>query len=183
MAWEAAQLERHEFFAGEVFAMTGARATHNTIAGNVFLLLKQSLRGTPCRVFFADMKLHVASANASFYPDVFVSCDPRDRTPDAELVQCYPQLVVEVLSDSTAAFDRGQKFEAYRSLDSLAAYLLVEQHRQHADLFIRNVEGLWVLNPVGEGGTLTISSIGVELPLAAVYDSVAFGIQAPAGAR
>ena len=183
MAWEAAQLERHEFFAGEVFAMTGARATHNTIAGNVFLLLKQSLRGTPCRVFFADMKLHVASANASFYPDVFVSCDPRDRTPDAEVVQCYPQLVVEVLSDSTAAFDRGQKFEAYRSLDSLAAYLLVEQHRQHADLFIRNAEGLWVLNPVGEGGTLTISSIGVELPLAAVYDGVAFGIQAPAGAR
>ena len=139
---------------------------------------------------------------------MFVSCDPRDRTPDAELVQRYPQLVVEVSSDSTAAFDRGQKFEAYRSLDSLAAYLLVEQHRPHADLFICNVEGRWVLNPVGEGGTLTISSqgnvalplslipvgdgrlrpalgrsIGVELPLAAVYDGVAFGVQAPAGAR
>ncbi len=103
MAWEAEQPERHEFFAGEVVAITGARATHNTIAGNVFLLLKQSLRGTPCRIFFADMKLHVASADASFYPDVFVSCDPRDRTPDAELVQRHPQLVVEVLSDSTAA--------------------------------------------------------------------------------
>ena len=182
MAWEAEQPERHEFFAGEVFAMTGARATHNTIAGNVFLLLKQSLRGTPCRIFFADMKLHVASADASFYPDVFVSCDPRDRTPDAELVQRHPQLVVEVLSDSTAAFDRGQKFEAYRSLDSLAAYLLVEQHRPHADLFVRNAEGLWVLNPVGEGGTLTITSMGVELPMAAVYEGVAFGVQASTGA-
>ena len=182
MAWEAEQPERHEFFAGEVFAMTGARATHNTIALNIAVALRDVLRNTSCRVFISDMKLHVASADASFYPDVFVSCDPRDRTPDAELVQRHPQLVVEVLSDSTAAFDRGQKFEAYRSLDSLAAYLLIEQHRPHADLFVRNAEGLWVLNPVGEGGTLTIPSMGVELPMAAVYEGVAFGVQAPAGA-
>ena len=182
MAWEAEQPERHEFFAGEVFAMTGARATHNTIALNIAVALRDVLRNTSCRVFIADMKLHVASVNASFYPDVFVSCDPRDRTPDAELVQRHPQLVVEVLSDSTAAFDRGQKFEAYRSLDSLAAYLLVEQHRPHADLFVRNAEGLWVLNPVGEGGTLTIPSMGVELPMASVYEGVAFGVQASAGA-
>ncbi len=182
MAWEAEQPERHEFFAGEVFAMTGAQATHNTIALNIAVALRDVLRNTACRVFISDMKLHVASADASFYPDVFVSCDPRDRTPDAELVQRHPQLVVEVLSDSTAAFDRGQKFEAYRSLDSLAAYLLVEQHRPHADLFVRNAEGLWVLNPVGEGGTLTITSIGVELPMAAVYEGVAFGVQVPAGA-
>ena len=67
------------FLAGEVYAMTGAQATHNTIAGNVFMLIKQALRGTPCRIFFADMKLQVSSADASFYPDVFVSCDPRDR--------------------------------------------------------------------------------------------------------
>ena len=182
MAWEAEQPERHEFFAGEVFAMTGARATHNTIALNIAVALRDVLRNTSCRVFISDMKLHVASADASFYPDVFVSCDPRDRSPDAELVQRHPQLVVEVLSDSTAAFDRGQKFEAYRSLDSLAAYLLVEQHRPHADLFVRNAEGLWVLNPVGEGGTLTIPAIGVELPMAAVYEGVAFGVQAAAGA-
>ena len=182
MAWEAEQPERHEFFAGEVFAMTGARATHNTIALNIAVALRDVLRNTSCRVFIADMKLHVASVNASFYPDVFVSCDPRDRTPDAELVQRHPQLVVEVLSDSTAAFDRGQMFEAYRSLDSLAAYLLVEQHRPHADLFVRNAEGLWVLNPVGEGGTLTIPSMGVELPMASVYEGVAFGVQASAGA-
>ena len=181
MAWEAEQPERHEFFAGEVFAMTGARATHNTIALNIAVALRDVLRNTSCRVFISDMKLHVASADASFYPDVFVSCDPRDRSPDAELVQRHPQLVVEVLSDSTAAFDRGQKFEAYRSLDSLAAYLLVEQHRPHADLFVRNAEGLWVLNPVGEGGTLTITSMGVELPMAAVYEGVAFGVQASAG--
>lgn len=178
MAWEADQPERHEFFAGEVFAMTGARATHNTIALNIAIALRDALRGTPCRVFIADMKLHAASVNASFYPDVFVSCDPRDRTPDAELVQRHPQLVVEVLSDSTAAFDRGQKFEAYRSLDSLTAYLLVEQNRPHADLFVRNAEGLWVLNPVGEAESLTIAPLGVVLSMAAVYEGITFNAQA-----
>ena len=179
MAWEAEQPERHEFLGGEVFAMTGARATHNTIAGNVFALLRDALRGTPCRVFIADMKLQVASAEASFYPDVFVSCDPRDRTADAELVQRHPKLVVEVLSDSTAAFDRGRKFEAYRSLDTLEAYLLVEQHRPHADLFLRNAEGLWVLNPVREGESLPIAPLGVVLTMAAVYESVVFDAQPP----
>ena len=79
MMWETQQPERHEFLAGEVYAMTGAQATHNTIAANVFMLLKQALRGAPCRIFFADMKLQVVSTDASFYPDVFVSCDPHDR--------------------------------------------------------------------------------------------------------
>jgi Uma2 family endonuclease len=178
MAWEAHQSDRHEFFAGEVFAMTGARATHNTIALNIAVALRDVLRNTSCRVFISDMKLHVASADASFYPDVFVSCDPRDRTPDAELVQRHPQLVVEVLSDSTAAFDRGQKFEAYRSLDSLKAYLLVEQNRPHADLFVRNAEGLWVLNPFGEGESLTIAPLGVVLPMEAIYEGITFNAQA-----
>ena len=179
LAWEAEQAERHEFIRGEVFAMTGARATHNTIALNIALALRESLRGSPCRVFISDMKLHVASADASFYPDVFVSCDPRDRSADAELVQRHPKMVVEVLSDSTAAFDRGRKFEAYRSLDTLEAYLLVEQHRRHADLFLRNAEGLWVLNPVGADDNLTVTPIGIGLAMADIYQGVDFDPLAP----
>ena len=180
MAWEAEQAERHEFIRGEVFAMTGARATHNTIALNIALALREALRGTPCRVFIADMKLQVAPADASFYPDVFVSCDPRDRSPDAELVQRHPKFVVEVLSDSTAAFDRGRKFEAYRSLDTLDAYLLVEQHRRHADLFLRNAEGLWVLNPVREGDKVSLTPIDAVLAMADIYEAVVFDPQAVA---
>ena len=179
MTWEAEQAERYEFIRGEVFAMTGARATHNTIALNIALALREALRGTPCRVFIADMKLQVAPADASFYPDVFVSCDPRDRSPDAELVQRHPKFVVEVLSDSTAAFDRGRKFEAYRSLDTLDAYLLVEQHRRHADLFLRNAEGLWVLNPVGADDNLTLTPIGIRLAMADIYQGVVFDPLAP----
>lgn len=179
LAWEAGQAERHEFFGGEVFAMTGARATHNTIALNVAMALREALRGTPCRVFIADMKLHVALANASFYPDVFVSCDPRDRAADAEFVQRHPQLVVEILSESTAAFDRGRKFEAYRGLESLTAYLLVEQDRPHADLFLRSADGLWVLHPGSTGEVLTIDPPSVVLTLADVYEGVVFSSQLP----
>ena len=87
MMWEAQQRDRHEFFAGEGNAIKGARVKHDTIALNIAVALRDVLRDTPCRVFISDMKLHVASANSSFYPDVFVSCDPRDRMPDAELVQ------------------------------------------------------------------------------------------------
>ena len=86
--------------------------------------------------------------------------------------------MVEVMSDSTAAFDRGQKFEAYRSLDTLEACLLVGKDPLHADLFVRNAEGLWVLNPAGESGTLTVASMGVELLMAAVYEGVEFGVKA-----
>ena len=78
MMWEAQQPERHEFFAGEVYAMTGARATHNTIALNIAVALRDVLRDTSGRVFISDMQLHVASVYASFYPDVFVRCDSRD---------------------------------------------------------------------------------------------------------
>ena len=140
----------------------------------IAVALRAALRGTPCRTFIADMKLHAAKANASFYPDVFVSCDPRDRAADAELVQRHPQLVVEVLSDSTAAFDRGQKFEAYRTLDSLTAYLLVEQNRVHADLFSRNSEGHWVLASFGSRDIVSILPLAVVLPMESIYADVSF---------
>ena len=103
------------------------------------------------------------------------------RSADAELVQRHPQLVVEVLSDSTAAFDRGPKFEAYRCLESLTAYLLVEQDRAHIDLFLRNADGLWVLHPAAAGETLTIDPPGIVLPLAAVYEGVDFNPKVPGG--
>jgi len=172
--WEAQQPDRHEFLSGEMFAMTRARATHNTIALNTAVALREALLGTPCRTFIADMKVQAVKADASFYPDVFVSCDLRDRGADAELVQRHPKLVVEVLSDRTATFDRGQKFEAYRTLDSLLAYLLVEQNRVHVDLFSRNSEGQWVLTSYAVGDTVSITSIDISLPTKSIYSDVSF---------
>lgn len=156
LAWESAQPEKHEFIAGEVFAMTGARLNHNLIAGNAFLFLKQALRGLPCGVFMSDVKVQVAAASAYFYPDVVVTCEPSDLADGNALTVHQPWLIVEVLSDSTAAYDRGKKFEHYRQIASLTHYLLVDSTRVHAELFRKNAEGLWVLHPLGAADTLRI---------------------------
>ncbi|MDP4302776.1 Uma2 family endonuclease [Leptothrix discophora] len=176
LAWEEQQAERHEFVGGEVFAMTGARATHNTIALNMASSLKQGLRGTPCRTHIEGMKVHVQAVDSVLYPDVFVTCEPVDLTPEAETSKTAPRLVVEVLSPSTAAYDRGLKFELYQRLPSLQEYLLVEADRAHVDLFRRNAEGLWVLHPAGPGATIELASLGLSLTMDQVYEDVDFGV-------
>jgi Uma2 family endonuclease len=175
MAWEADQPERHEYLNGEAFAMTGAKDAHNTIAGNIFATLRTTLRGGPCRVFIADMKLRVEAADAVFYPDLLITCDPRDRGPDADTAKRHPTVLVEVLSDSTAAYDRGLKFECYRLIESLQEVLLIEQDRPHADLFRRETDGRWVLESFGPEGRLELASLSVGLALDTIYEDVVFG--------
>ncbi|MCB1982700.1 MAG: Uma2 family endonuclease, partial [Rhodoferax sp.] len=114
LAWEAGQPLRHEFVAGEVFAMAGGEDRNNTVALNLVVALRQSLRGSPCRVYAGDVKLGVEAADAFFYPDLMVTCSAADAAD--RLVKREPVLVVEVLSPATAAFDRGPKFAAYRML-------------------------------------------------------------------
>ena len=111
LAWEETQIERHEYLAGEVFAMSSGTDAHYTILGNFFAGLNASLSGTPCRPFVSEMKVHIETADAVLYPDGFVTCDTRDKTPEAALAKAHPTLIAEVLSDSTAAYDRGRKFE------------------------------------------------------------------------
>lgn len=172
MDWEARQPERHEWVDGEIFAMTGARDAHNQIAGNLYMALRVALRGTPCRAFISDMKLHVEAADAVFYPDVLVTCDARDRRPEADLAKRHPLLIVEVLSDSTAAYDRGRKFELYRRLQELQEVLFIAQDRMQLDLFRRNGQGRWELYPAAEGEVLRLESVGLDLAVAQVYQDV-----------
>ncbi|MDO9227663.1 MAG: Uma2 family endonuclease [Pseudomonadota bacterium] len=178
MAWEARQAERHEYVAGEVFGREGASSTHNIINGNLAIGLRSALRGTPCRVFLIDMKLRVDAADAVFYPDVLVTCDPRDKTPEADTAKRHPSLIVEVLSDSTAAYDRGFKFEQYRAIDTLREYLLVEQNRRHIDLFRRGEEGRWVLEPISDTNKIALLDTRVTLSLDELYEDVEFAEQA-----
>ncbi len=174
MAWEAEQAERHEYLNGEVFAMTGARDVHNTIALNIASNLRSALRGSPCRTFIADMKLHVEAADAVFYPDVMVTCDARDKGPDADTAKRHPCLIIEVLSESTAAYDRGLKFEHYRGIDTLKEYLLVEQDRRHVDLFRRDEDGRWVLESIGSQGKIELLNPSVVLEMDSIYEDVDF---------
>jgi Uma2 family endonuclease len=136
LAWEETQAERHEYLVGEVFAMVGVRQSHNIATGNLPWLPAPELKGTPCRVFVEAVKTRVEAADCFFYPDVVVTCDARDRlTPD---YVSHPLLVAEVLSESTAAFDRGRKFAAYRKLESLQDYVLVDLAAQRIEVFRRD---------------------------------------------
>jgi hypothetical protein len=129
LAWDAGQTDKHEYVDGELVAMAGVEDRHATVALNMAMALRQHLRGTPCRTFIADVKLHVEAANAYFYPDVFVTCSEADRA--SPLIKREAVLVVEVLSPGTAAYDRGDKFARYRQLPALRAAhaLLAEEHR------------------------------------------------------
>ena len=162
---------RHEYVAGEVFAMAGATEEHATIAGNLFALLRNQVRGGPCRVYIADMKLRVEAADAFFYPDVFVTCDPRDATEP--LAKRRPALICEVLSESTEAYDRGGKFAAYRTLESLNEYLLIDSRRRAVEIFHRQPGG-WLLAPVAPDGWLELHSLGFRCAVDALYEDVVF---------
>jgi len=167
---EAHSPVKHEYLAGEVFAMAGAGDAHVTVAGNLFALLRAYVRAGPCRVYISDMKVRVERADAYYYPDVFVTCAESDRTEN--LVKHHPTLVVEVLSESAAAFDRGAKFAHYRQLDSLREYVLIEAERRAVDVFRRNAEGHWVLYAYTGDEELELASLDFRCPLTAVYEDV-----------
>lgn len=173
LAWEEKQDTKHEYVRGEVYdvyAMVGARDAHVTVSLNVATLLKAHTRGTPCRTYIADMKLQVDAAGVYFYPDVFVTCDPRDR--DSDKFKSHPVLVVEVLSESTAGYDRGEKFAAYRRVESLREYVVIDADRRTVDVFRRNAEGRWVLYPFAGDDEAEFASVEFRVPLAAIFEDV-----------
>ena len=144
LAWEETQTERHEYIGGEIFAMAGGSTVHNTLSGNAYIALRSQTRATPCRVYMADVKLQVEAADASFYPDVFVTCSAADA--ERRTVQQDALLIIEVLSPSTEGHDRGDKFAAYRLLPSLQTVLFVAQGQPHIEAFSRNADGSWTLH-------------------------------------
>ena len=171
LAWEAEQSTKHEYHDGEVFAMAGASDAHVTVAGNVYMALRNHLRGSPCSVFISDMKLRVEEDNAFFYPDVFVTCAESDRGQSHS--KSAPVLVVEVLSPATSAYDRGAKFAAYRKLPTLREYALIDPERLSLDLFRREGDSKrWVLHPIEAGGHVEWASVGLQVPLEALYVDV-----------
>jgi Uma2 family endonuclease len=166
LAWEEAQPERNEFYRGEVFAMVGAKRVHGQVVSNLVGELRQALKGTPCRVFHEGMKLQIAD-DTVLYPDLFVTCDKADLATDH--IFRAPTLVIEVLSPSTQAYDRSQKFALYRRIASLQEYLLVDPDTRRVEAFCRNAEDQWVLNDMSETDTLHAASLGIAVPMAEVF--------------
>ena len=170
LAWEAAQTERHEFVQGEVFAMAGAEDRHVTTTGNVYMALRQALAGTPCRTYMTDMKVQPLGSSDFFYPDVLVTCSAADRA--SALVKHEPRLLVEVLSPSTAAYDRGEKFAHYRRFASLEEFALVDLDSRRTDVYRKGGDALWVLHPCEPGQPVLLASVAVTITAAALFAEV-----------
>ncbi len=168
--WEAEQPDKHEYIAGEVFAMVGVRQEHAVVAPAIASRLRAHLKGSRCRSFVSDMKLFVADADAYFYPDVMVTCDERDRR--AELAIEHPRLVVEVLSDSTAAYDRGAKFAAYRKLADLQEYLIVDIAQRRLELYRRAADHWLMFDSAGDGPALQLQSVDMPLTPAETFEDL-----------
>ncbi len=173
LALERATEARHEFLAGEVFAMGGASERHNLIATNLVRELSQQLKGRPCKTYSADMRVRVASSGLYTYPDVVVVCGEAHFDDAGRDTLLNPTLLIEVLSASTESYDRGDKFEHYRKLDSLREYLLVAQDRVHLEQFVRQADGQWLLSDADDRAALVrLPSIEVTVPLGELYDKV-----------
>ncbi|MEG4838564.1 Uma2 family endonuclease [Microcoleus sp. B9-D4] len=162
---------KHEYRRGHVYAMTGAKKPHIIIASNLVRLLGNHLLNTPCLVLSSDIKVRLQEANCYYYPDVAVTCDERDTLTTEDFI-LYPSLVVEVLSPSTAAFDRGDKFADYQTSPSLQEYVLITQSEIKIECFRVNAEGNWVSQTYRLGEELELTSIDFRCPIAQVYQKV-----------
>jgi Uma2 family endonuclease len=164
---------RSEYFNGEIFAMAGASREHNLIIANVVASLHGQLKGKPCEVYPSDMRVKVTATGLYTYPDVVVMCgEPQleDQYGDTLL---NPTLLVEVLSPSTEAYDRGEKSAHYRRLESVKEYVLITQDRYRVERYARQPDGQWLLLEVSDPDqTLHLGSIGCDLALVDIYDRV-----------
>ncbi len=170
LAMELASPIKHEYIDGEIFAMAGSSDDHATIVLNLAAILKGKLRGSNCRPL-ADVKAKVFRSSRYYYPDLMVTCDERDRGD--RYVKQYYKLIIEVLSESTEAFDRGRKFEDYRRSESLEEYVLISQDRMNVEVYRRNAAGRWELQAYQTDEVVELVSVGVSCAIADLYEDVA----------
>jgi len=176
LALERKAEHRSEYFAGEIFAMSGASEQHNLIAGNVFAALHAQFRGRPCRAYMSDMRVKVSPTGLYTYPDVVALCDEPQFDDEQKDTLLNPTIIIEVLSPSTEAYDRGGKFGHYRKLASLAEYVLISQEEPHVEHYVRQPDNQWLLSEASNlQDTISLPSLNCALLLADVYDKVEFG--------
>lgn len=164
---------KSEYINGEIVAMTGASREHNLIVVNIAGELRQQLRGRPCEMYANDMRVRVPSTQLYTYPDVTVVCDEPQFEDDYLDTLLNPTLIIEVLSESTEGYDRGKKFGFYRTIPSLAEYLLVAQDEQRIEQYAKQQDGRWLLSESSSADDLIeLVSIQCQLALKEVYDKV-----------
>ncbi|NJL63666.1 MAG: Uma2 family endonuclease [Methylacidiphilales bacterium] len=166
-AWEDKQLEKHEYINGQVYAMSGGSVNHGRIAIKFTAMFDTHLDNNGCITGNSDIKVNIVTTNNYTYPDASVTCDERDKSTANYFT--YPCLIVEVLSDSTEAYDRGGKFRMYRNNPILQDYLLVSPTKIEMDLYQKNDAGDWVIINYQVGDTVELKSINLSFPIEQVY--------------
>lgn len=166
-AWEEQQLEKHELIDGQVYAMSGGSINHGRIAIRFTTLFDTHLDGSNCITGNSDIKVNILETNNYTYPDASVTCDDRDKTTTQYIT--YPCLIVEVLSASTEAYDRGGKFRMYRKNPALKDYLLVSSTSIEIDLYHKNDAGDWLILNYKEGDTIELKSINLSFAIEQIY--------------
>jgi Uma2 family endonuclease len=168
---ERISLIKHEYLQGQLVAMAGASKAHVIITGNLSALLVNHLRGTGCISYPTDMKVRLPSLNLFYYADLAVTCDDRDRI-SSEAFILHPKLIIEVLSDSTEAFDRGDKFADYKTITEFEEYVLIHQKQILVERFQRKSDNLWVPQIYQDGDTIEFASIGFACAIATLYENI-----------
>ncbi|MDQ3264785.1 MAG: Uma2 family endonuclease [Myxococcota bacterium] len=169
---ESASNTKHEFFQGEVFAMGGGPPEHAALSAAIMVSLGAQLQGKPCRVYTSDLRVRVQSTSLLTYPDVTVVCGKPQLDPEDRLAVVNPTVLVEVLSDSSEAYDRTEKFESYRQLPSLREYVLVSHREPLLEVHHQGEDGAWTSSQIRAPERIRLSSLDCELDVAAIYRGI-----------
>lgn len=161
LEWEEKQLEKHEYVAGEIFCHAGARKDHNIVALNLAAELRTALKGRSCQAYIADMRVQIHAADCYFYPDVVATCSELDNK--SELYIEHPSFIAEVLSDSTAAWDQGGKFETYRLIPELYEYMVIDPEHRSIQLYRKTDSGAWMIQELHGIEQIRLESLGVTI--------------------
>ncbi len=173
LEWEAKQELRHEYIDGEILATTGGSIPHNDIALNFYTALRAYLRQRGCRVNVSDVKVQASEKSRYFYPDLVVTCHP-DDLKSRNFIQ-HPKVIIEVLSPSTASYDRGDKFKYYRQIPTLQEYVLVDSESKSVEVYHRGDGKMWLYYACYEGEAIALNSIEFECPIEVLYEGVTLG--------
>ncbi len=170
---ENASLEKHEYYKGEVFAMSGAKVPHNKIASNLSGILYKKLRGKKCQPFNSDQRIHIHSNTLFTYPDISIVCGEILTLNNDEYNVLNPTVIIEVLSKSTKNYDRGEKFKLYRDIATLKEYILVDSESIHIEVFRLNKNNHWELEEYNDiNSNLEIKAISESLSIREIYEGV-----------
>lgn len=171
---ERLALDKHEYYKGEVFGMSGASIPHNRIFSNAFLEIGTKLKGKKCQPFGSDLRIHIPKNTLFTYPDISIVCGEIETTDDKFDTITNPSVIIEILSSSTRNYDKGEKFTLYREIDSLQEYILIDSERILVEKFIRNSDNSWQLTEYKSiEQSFSIATVAIQMQLVDIYEGLA----------